>query len=187
MLFYPLNLSNAISSFLPVLVQDEFSLGLCPSNHRGLSGLLGLQLYIGGKTAATKTKEVTNQKTHLAVKVFLELNWTLSCDTKKNGFSCVFLLENMQNSWDSRSQQNFLWFKKILVTPQMFWIARTSRRLSNLGERKKVPKLRYPTMRMPNSSKCQRWSSQWRGWSPAMFKKIRGWCSFFLFLEKWRL
>ena len=27
-----------------VLVQDEFSLGLCPSNHRGQSGLLGLQL-----------------------------------------------------------------------------------------------------------------------------------------------
>ena len=34
-------------------------------------------------------------------------------------------------------------------------------------------------MRMPNSSKCQRWSSQWRGWSPAMFKKNQGMLCFF--------
>lgn len=74
---------------------------------------------------------------------------------------------------------NFLWFKKLLVTPQMFWISVFPGGYLTWRERR-LPKLRYPTMRMPNSSKCQRWSSQWRGWSPAMFNKNQGMLCFFV-------
>lgn len=181
MLFYPLNLSNAISSFRQSLGSRWiFVVPLSFEPSRSIRSV-GPATYYRKETPQRERREVIGKHPPRCEVIvpWAKLNSLLR--HKKMDFCWKYA-----KFMGLQEPTEFFVVQKTLGNPPNVLDRLFSRRFfTHLERERRLPKLRYPTMRMPNSSKCQRWSSQWRGWSPAMFKKNHGMLC--LFLENWRL